>query len=157
MTESLCNGPFRGETGEEVAKRGGTSLPVIEHTMNHDSWEMSRVLRPSVFEAPAQGVVYTGPASHIWFGNSADPGNYDTPTNWVLASGIAAAAVPGAADCPRPTEWARVYEELRSTEIASKNVKERPPVPLILDGWVFSSFPAEARTLAGDPRMGQCP
>ena len=41
--------------------------------------------------------------------------------------------------CPQPTEWARVYEQLMSTGSAIRGGDQRPPKPLILNGWVFSS------------------
>lgn len=42
--------------------------------------------------------------------------------------------------CPRPTAWAQVHRELlRVWRAQGGNADDKPPVPLILAGWAFSS------------------
>jgi len=41
--------------------------------------------------------------------------------------------------CPQPNEWHRVHGELVRVHVARGSKGPKPPVPLILNGWVFSS------------------
>jgi len=41
--------------------------------------------------------------------------------------------------CPNPQPWNEIYSRLKQEYEKRDEIEEKPPVPLILNGWVFSS------------------
>jgi hypothetical protein len=41
--------------------------------------------------------------------------------------------------CPKPDVWARIHQELVRNHQTASTVNDDPPMPLILNGWIFSS------------------